>query len=288
MGMSASQARLMSLTARLSDLELRSQVISNSKIRLSDESEDASNAYTEALDKQKMTVYNSDNNAYEHAKVNNITSYTSPIDSGSTNSKYRYITNAAGKLIISESDYDEVNDTATYATESAYLAAMGVTTTSTSTSSTTTLDGLNYDSTVAAFQYYHKIWSSVKSGASLCDVISDDKSNNADWLEDNIEAGNLYLYEFDADGGSDGTGEYENVSWTSGDNTLQHVTDDAMLARAEAEYESTMADINSKDERFDLQLKAIDTEHSAIQTELDTVKKVISKNIERSFKIFEA
>ena len=39
MGMSASQARLLSITARISDIEYKSQQISNVKIRLADESE---------------------------------------------------------------------------------------------------------------------------------------------------------------------------------------------------------------------------------------------------------
>jgi hypothetical protein len=56
MGMSASQARLLSLTARLSDLEYSAQSISNSKIRLADASAEASREYSEALDKEKYTV----------------------------------------------------------------------------------------------------------------------------------------------------------------------------------------------------------------------------------------
>ena len=38
MGMSAGQARLLSITAKLTDNELRSQMITNSKLRLSDKS----------------------------------------------------------------------------------------------------------------------------------------------------------------------------------------------------------------------------------------------------------
>ena len=58
MGLSASQARLLSLTARLSDLELRAQTISNAKIRLSDQSEGASRKYSDALDKQTLKISN--------------------------------------------------------------------------------------------------------------------------------------------------------------------------------------------------------------------------------------
>ena len=55
MGMSASQARFLSITARMNDVEFKSQNISNTKIRLADESEQVSKKYTEALNKQKFS-----------------------------------------------------------------------------------------------------------------------------------------------------------------------------------------------------------------------------------------
>ena len=55
MGMSASQARLLSITARMNDIEYKSQSISNAKIRLADESEQVAQDYTKALNKTKLT-----------------------------------------------------------------------------------------------------------------------------------------------------------------------------------------------------------------------------------------
>ena len=55
MGMSASQARLLAITSRMNDIELRSQQISNTKIRLADESEEVANKYTAALNASKLT-----------------------------------------------------------------------------------------------------------------------------------------------------------------------------------------------------------------------------------------
>ena len=112
--------------------------------------------------------------------------------------------------------------------------------------------------------------------------------NSSEWLQSQIDGGNIFLYEFDSTGGSAGTGDYVNVSWTSGDASLSEVTDSTQTAKAEATYETTMANIQSKDKRFDTQLSTIDTEHTATQTEIDSVKKVMQKNIERSFKIFDA
>ena len=56
MGMSASQARLLSLTARMNDVEFKSQNIANIKIRLADESEQLAMKYTKALGQQKYTL----------------------------------------------------------------------------------------------------------------------------------------------------------------------------------------------------------------------------------------
>jgi len=58
-------------------------------------------------------------------------------------------------------------------------------------------------------------------------------------------------------------------------------------------YEKAVSDINaetsqiqSKDKALELKLKQLDSEHSAIQTELEAVKNVITKNIEGTFKTF--
>ncbi len=58
-------------------------------------------------------------------------------------------------------------------------------------------------------------------------------------------------------------------------------------------YDKAIADINaetsgiqSKDKSLELKLKQLDSEHNAIQTELEAVKKVIDKNIESTFKTF--
>ena len=53
--MSASQARLLSITSRMNDVEFKSQQIANTKIRLADDSERVARDYNNALNKQKFT-----------------------------------------------------------------------------------------------------------------------------------------------------------------------------------------------------------------------------------------
>ncbi|MBO5737955.1 hypothetical protein J6R97_03625, partial [bacterium] len=62
--------------------------------------------------------------------------------------------------------------------------------------------------------------------------------------------------------------------------------DNRALAKAEAEYEHKLKQINSIDKKYDLDLSKLETERNALTTELDTVKTVIKDNVTRSFKIF--
>ena len=62
-----------------------------------------------------------------------------------------------------------------------------------------------------------------------------------------------------------------------------------------AQYDQKVQEVNSKieiiqvqDKNLELKLKQLDTEENAISTEMDAVKKVISKNVESSFKTFNA
>ena len=62
-----------------------------------------------------------------------------------------------------------------------------------------------------------------------------------------------------------------------------------------AVYDKTIEDINSKtamiqqqDRALELRLKQLDTEQKALQNELDAVKEVIKKNVESTFKTFQA
>lgn len=62
--------------------------------------------------------------------------------------------------------------------------------------------------------------------------------------------------------------------------------DSRELKKAEAEYENAMKQLSRQDKKYDLELNRLETERSALTTEYDSVKKVISENIERTFGIF--
>lgn len=66
------------------------------------------------------------------------------------------------------------------------------------------------------------------------------------------------------------------------------VTDEEGIAQAELEYEKEKSTLNYKEEQLELEMQNIDTELSALTSEYDTVKNLISKNIEKVFTMFNS
>lgn len=100
MGMAASQARLLSITSRMSDNELRAQLINNSKMRLATESSQVSEAYVAALNEAQMMYTNygaNDTTSYQNLTFNALTNYSQ------YNNQYG-LSNASGMLLVSEKD----------------------------------------------------------------------------------------------------------------------------------------------------------------------------------------
>ena len=98
MGMAASQARLLSITSRMSDNELRAQLINNAKIRLTEDSSKASEKYINALNQTQLMMSNKDfqgNDLYQQLTYNNLTAYSS------YNNQYGLI-NKSGEMVVTE------------------------------------------------------------------------------------------------------------------------------------------------------------------------------------------
>ena len=100
MGMSASQARLLSITARINHVELETQYLSNAKIRLSDSTQKASDKYVAALNKTEYQ-YNYYNAAGD--KITMPLTGAALTTYGELKNQYGLI-NSAGQILVSETD----------------------------------------------------------------------------------------------------------------------------------------------------------------------------------------
>lgn len=96
--MAASQARLLSITARLTNNENTGQAVSYSKQRLADQTQQITNEYNEALDATKLTVLTGFNGAqanYEDISYNLMTG----MQMASTTRQY-VVTDTKGKVLV--------------------------------------------------------------------------------------------------------------------------------------------------------------------------------------------
>lgn len=101
MGMSASQARLLTITARLTSNEYESQQITNAKMRLATRSQEASEAYISALNSSQYNFV-----TYNSSGESNNTPLTAAVLYEYGDNKNQYIiTNSAGKALVSNADY---------------------------------------------------------------------------------------------------------------------------------------------------------------------------------------
>ena len=107
------------------------------------------------------------------------------------------------------------------------------------------------------------------------------KINDNEYLQKMLQTGMLYVSKLKDDG-------YYYQGDYATDTYIKEIPDETLIANAEAKYNTEKAKLNAKEEVLDLKMKNLDTEISSLTTEYDTVKNTISKQIEKSFKRYNA
>lgn len=77
-------------------------------------------------------------------------------------------------------------------------------------------------------------------------------------------------------------GNFYQGPYTS-NNFIAEVADEDAITRAEAEYKTQQLKLSAKEEELNIDLQMVDAELSALTTEYDTVKSMISKSVEKGF-----
>ena len=109
----------------------------------------------------------------------------------------------------------------------------------------------------------------------------DNNIGDKDYLQQMLQSGKLYISKIKDDG------YYYQANYAT-DSYIKEIADETYIAQAEAKYNTQKEKLNAKEETLDLKMKNLDTEISSLTTEYDTVKNTISKNIEKSFKRYNA
>lgn len=128
-----------------------------------------------------------------------------------------------------------------------------------------------------------------KTGQSYA-ILEDGLMNDPAWLEYALRNGVITMEQAQYTSvGEEGSG-LKNVAWTSIIYTsmteMSEEANERERTKAEVKYQQAQKIIEAKDKEFDNDLKLLDTEHNALQTEYESIQNVINKNIDRTFKTF--
>ena len=129
MGMAASQARLLCITARIHDVEYQAQSIQNAKVQLATQSDAAYREYNEALEATVLTMeaidVNSGTKSTVPANFNNLCSRNRLT---SANGSEYAIFDKNGKLIVEDDVYEGYEEVQDAGVDDAYAFAIYMTT----------------------------------------------------------------------------------------------------------------------------------------------------------------
>ena len=279
MGLSASQARLLSLTARMHDIEYKAQKLEAQKLQMANKSTQVYNEYEDALNEQKIQykIIGADGSAsYKDATVKNLVT-----DTGEAKSNYILHNIATNQMYCTAAQIDAF--TKAYGgtgtdDEKAIAFAKAMGNDLGESSSYHTL--FNEMKTCYEAHNKDKAKAFIDVAAATGDVKNQFESST--YLTNMINEGFIVLRKMTGDNITSAADEV-NVAT---DAALQQVSDETKLKKAEAKYEADMAKINAKDKKFDTDIAALEQERNAIKTEIDTLKTVAKDNVERTFKLF--
>lgn len=133
-------------------------------------------------------------------------------------------------------------------------------------------DALNAD-------FYNMLYNQLCMNGASTDKMKRQQVTDPDYLNNALKNGQLFISSLNNDG-------YFYQGHYTLNGHVAEVTDEDAVARAEAEYNVKKSQLNTKEQSLEVKMKNIDTELSALTTEYDTVKNLISKNVEKVFTMF--
>lgn len=297
MGLAASQCRYLSLTSRKNDIEGDVQRLTYEQTELNEMTQKIAQEYNDKLSNTKLVYNTYGENGEALQKIVSYDLITSDEESGGLNMR---IVDSKGNVVIpklpknteylnikdnSTGIYTKVKDSATFISN--FMPGI----------SEEELEVIK-DYKLSALQEYwqnSQYYSDAYSVNVVSSVRSDMKSSEERYLIDEKASDVKYLYdklssnewhiekrEVLLDKSS-----WEELNWYDNSviSTELDTTDDK---EAEAKYTKDMADITTRQKRLDYQLKELETEHQAVEKELDSVLKVIQGNIEKSYDKFSS
>lgn len=140
-------------------------------------------------------------------------------------------------------------------------------------------DSAETDTATLNADFYNQLYNALCMYGASTDKIKQKQIQDSKYLNNALKNGQLFVMSLNTDG------YFYQGHYTASDH-IAEITDDDAIAQAEAEYNIKKSKLSYKEQNLELKMKNIDTELSSLNTEYDTVKNLISKNVEKVFTMF--
>lgn len=286
MGLSSSQGRLLMLTSRLSDIELQQIMISQRQNQLAAAGQKAAEEYNNAMSNCKLMV--------KVPNENEKTGYTKEDLSYTTMTQMGYLpTNADGSIYLKpKKTQNEIDLDALYVR---YNAA-------TSDEERATIQ-TEIDAKLQAIEEekssedYVQEWEipkdsagnellKIENGKAIVNGVEHNILDGSAYLENSAILQNMIINGMIFINDTVKQQEGITMEMLESNTEMLYELDTSDDAAAQSKYEYELASISRKDNQLDMEMKQLETQHEAVLKELDSVKNVISNNVERTFKLF--
>lgn len=293
MGLAASQGRYLCLTARMNDLVYEGQQISQQRMALAKETSAAADEYNAAMSNRVLqaNIIGEDGTVQpQQLTYSNITSKDPFSGLGMR------IVDLNGNVVVPKKTFtlsavskgeDGSDITEKFTSSAAFISAYmtDLSADDANKMGSWSLDGLaeyykqNYPDSTLNISVTSNIDESLKTDKES--YLFDDNCMDPEYLQKMLNSGEWILQEPNSDKESG----WEETVW-QGSTKISDVLDTSDDAAAEAKYEASMKELQKQDKLLELKLEDIQTEENSVETEIDSIKDVISKNIEKSFGTF--
>ncbi len=298
MGMSASQARFLQLTARKSNIEYQAQRISFERSQLANKAGDASRKYNEKMSNTKIIYSFNDGQGRQRVDLSytNYKNYINQQMDGINNpSKKMYLMSSSGSKIVvaNEADMARIisDNTQQYSgtrkeVEDAKELFAKTEDKSTLSWKVRALADIELPDIIEASEEEEPTYTNEISKFCEADFTIAEDLDNVDNFQRCIQEG-IYCFATYEEGDEYNGPRFVTDTWeTLQGSAFSEELDTSDDGAAQAEYDYEMNTIQSEDKKLELRLDQLNTEREALETEMESVQKVIEDDIESSFKVF--
>lgn len=230
MGISANQARMLTLKGRKCDLEKEMQIILNNKLQIAQETSEVAHDYNNAVSNRKLFVFSPSTDAAQDT----------------------FLSMSPSNLFI----------------KADYLIAVKQADGSYSQLTQANINNIGVEEGLRTGEYI-----------LVKEATMQTQDPQVITFENATYGGGSII-------GTDHTdANWEVVDWRSSTQIMDKL-DSSDDLQAQTAYEKSMADLNVKETKMNVEMKKIETEHASISNEIESVDKIMKKNTEDSYKYF--